>query len=384
MRLIKKSALLAACFTLFFTPLVIAKSAEKIWSFKTEGQIWSSIKIKEKTAYFGSDDGDFYAVDTAQETLRWKYKTGGKIRSTASFSAGNVYFSSDDGLLYAVNKNTGKLVWTFALNDGEVTRTLPANHAPWLFDYGKSSPVIDGNMLYIGSADQHLYAINAKSGQLVWKFKTGNRIRSTPAFNKQSVFIASWDGKTYAIDKQTGEMQWKRNSAVIMVSDPKVLGDKLIIGSRDAYLYALDVKTGNVEWKYYYAGGSWVDSAAVAGETEDVFYIGSSDAKRLSKFNVETGKEIWQFTTGGWSWGTPVLKDGVVYVGAAGADDYWTEVKRGFFAVDAMTGKLRWQYQPQKVEGGYVHGGVHGSVAIDDGKVYIPNINGSLDVLTEL
>jgi outer membrane protein assembly factor BamB len=383
MSLLKKVSLLSVLFILLFTSQVKANSGDKLWYFKTEGQIWSSIKIKQNTAYFGSDDGYFYAVDIVKNTLRWKYKTAGKIRSTASFSKEQVFFSSDDGYLYGVNQRDGKLIFQRSLNDHNQVRTLPDNKAPWLFDYGKSSPVVDGNTVYIGSADQSFYAFNSESGELLWTFKAADSIRSTADFNESSVFISSLGGNTYAINKKTGELQWTHSSATAITSNPKVLKNKVLIGSRDAHLYALNAATGKVEWKYHYTDGSWVESSAIAGESKDVFYIASSDAKRLSKFNLDTGKELWSFKTSGWSWGTPVLENGVVYIGSVGADEYWTPVHRGFFAVDAITGKLRWQYQPEKVSEGYIHGGVHGSVAISEGKILIPDVDGSVYVVAE-
>lgn len=373
------SALIAGSLS---TPL-FAESGDYLWSYKTQGQIWSSIKVENKNAYFGSDDGYFYAMNVNKTKLRWKFKTEGVVRSTAAFYKSSVFFSSDDGYLYALNRHNGQLLWQFDLNDAQATRNLPANHAPWDFDYTKSSPITDGKVIYIGSADQHLYAIHAKTGQVIWKFKTSDKIRSTPDVNDQSVFISSWDGKTYAIDKKTGQQQWVHQSDAGIISSPKLIEDKVIIGSRDANLYALDSASGKEQWRYYYTDGSWVESSAIAGESDDVFYIASSDAKRLSKFDLNSGTEIWGFSTGGWSWGTPVLKDGVVYIGATGADDYWTPVKRGFHAVDAQTGELRWQYEPAKNIDSYVHGGVYGSVAVKYGKVFVPDVDGYMHVFEE-
>ncbi|MFO6424095.1 PQQ-binding-like beta-propeller repeat protein [Motilimonas sp. KMU-193] len=388
MRSLIKTSLIAALVagSLGTSTLAQAASGDYLWSFKTQGQIWSSIKVNQQIAFFGSDDGYFYAMDTERTKLKWKFKTDGIVRSTPAFHHHKVYITSDDGFLYAINRWSGRLLWKQDLHDGDATRNLPANQAPWDFDYTKSSPVTNGNLVYVGSADQHFYAFNARTGELVWKFKTGGSIRSTADVEGNMVYISSWDGKTYGLNKHTGELIWSHTSGAPIVSDPLVIGDKVIIGSRDAHLYALDAATGAVSWDYMFQDWSWIESSAIEGENDDVFYIASSDSKRLIKFDADSGQEIWSFDTKGWSWGTPKLADGVVYIGATGADEYWTPVNRGFYAVDAQTGEQLWQYQPDASKQPYkdiVHGGVYGTVEVKHGKVFVPDLDGYMHVFEQ-
>jgi outer membrane protein assembly factor BamB len=359
--------------------VVAAQSGNLLGSLKAQGQIWSSPKLDGGLVYFGSDDGNIYAYDRETKTLKWRYATGAKVRSSAAFSTNAIFFSSDDGLLYALDKRSGKLKWKFNLSDKDAKRILPAGHAPWVFDYTKSSPVVDGDVLYIGSSDHHLYALSTSTGELKWSFKAGDRIRSTATFNDDLVFTSSWDGITYALNKQSGELVWQHTSQARIVSSPVIIGDNIIIGSRDTRIYALNTQQGHVVWEYKFSNGSWVESSAVKGENDDVFYIGSSDNKQLMKFDANTGKPLWSFNTKGWAWGTPTYNNGRVYLGATGTERNWTTVTRGFFAVDAVTGKEHWSYQPKPIEG-YIHGGVFGSVAVNDGEVFVPDLDGHVYV----
>ncbi|TFH93385.1 outer membrane protein assembly factor BamB family protein [Vibrio ouci] len=367
--------LIIGSIALLFGKAIAAESGDLLGSLKSQGQIWSSPKVDGDLVYFGSDDGNIYAYDRNSRKLKWRYATGGKVRSSADFSANAVFFSSDDGLLYALDKRSGKLKWKFNLSDKDAKRILPAGYAPWVFDYTKSSPVVDGNVLYIGSSDHHLYALSISTGELKWSFKAGDRIRSTAAFNDSLVFISSWDGGTYALNKQSGELVWQHISQTRVVSSPTLIGDKIIIGSRDTRIYALNAQQGHVLWVYKFSNGSWVESSATKGENDHVFYIGSSDNKQLMKFDANTGKPLWTFNTQGWSWGTPTYNNGRVYLGATGAEKNWTTVKRGFFAVDAVTGKEHWSYQPRPIND-YVHGGVFGSVAVNNDEVFVPDLDG--------
>ena len=72
-----------------------------------------------------------------------------------------------------------------------------------------SSPVINENILYIGSNDSCLYALNKKNGNLVFKFKTHGEIKSKPLVLDNSVVFNSSDGWIYAIDKDNAVVLWR-------------------------------------------------------------------------------------------------------------------------------------------------------------------------------
>jgi len=347
------------------------------WSFKTQASIWSSIKIDNNIAYFGSDDGNFYAVDLLNKQPLWHYKTNGKIRSTAAIGLETLYFSSEDGYLYALQKSSGTLVWKTSLNDGDVPRIEPAKEAPYRYDYAKSSPIIFDNTIYIGSGDQHLYSVDQNTGLVNWKFETRGIIRSTPAVNSSSVFFGSFDNTVYAVDRLSGQEQWKFPTYNVVPSSPVIIGDILVIGSRDTYLYGLNLSNGDEVWNYRFIDRSWVESTATPAKEEKAFFIGSSDSKKLLKFNAETGKEIWSSATPGWTWARPYLHGDEVYIGTTGARGYWNNVEPGFMGVSSDKGLLIRQYQPNLISG-YVSGGVFGSPAVYNNHIYVPDLDGSL------
>ncbi len=71
-----------------------------------------------------------------------------------------------------------------------------------------SSPAVMDGIVYIGSEDSNLYAVNAETGALIWKFKTGGQVSSSPAVYKQTVYFTSYDGHCYAVDVITGKEKW--------------------------------------------------------------------------------------------------------------------------------------------------------------------------------
>lgn len=131
-------------------------------------------------------------------------------------------------------------------------------------------PIIVGDLVIFGSsADDQVYAINAKSGAVRWRFFTEGPVRFAPAAWKDRVFVASDDGFLYALSIKDGAVLWKHRagpdarevlgnermiSAWPVRGGPVVLDDKVyftggIWPSDGAFVYALDASTGKVVWK---------------------------------------------------------------------------------------------------------------------------------------
>ena len=119
---------------------------------------------------------------TKLEDYVWKFQTSEAIASSPAILDGVVYFGSWDGHLYAVNANTGQEKWNFKTG-GIVLSSVATLHGT----------------VYFGSWDGHLYAVDANTGQEKWNFKTGNWVSSSPSISSGIVYFGSWDGHMYAV-----------------------------------------------------------------------------------------------------------------------------------------------------------------------------------------
>lgn len=71
-----------------------------------------------------------------------------------------------------------------------------------------SSPTVNGDAVYVGASDGHLYAVRIADGSSIWSFAAKGAINSTPAVADGAVIISSRDGNVYAIDAATGRKRW--------------------------------------------------------------------------------------------------------------------------------------------------------------------------------
>jgi outer membrane protein assembly factor BamB len=251
----------------------------------------------------------------------WTYNTGGGVFSSPAIADGVVYIGSDDKNMYAINLSTGQLKWGFPTGDAVA-----------------SSPFIADNVVYIGSYDGNVYALDANSGHEKWRFSTRstpgkNIIQSKAAVANGVVYIGnigSSDGSFYAIDAGTGLQKWKFTTNEGFVSAPQVVNNVVYVGSYDHNVYAINAETGQKIWNFT-TGDAVSSSPAVAN---GIVYIGSLDHK-LHAINADNGHEVWNFPTGDWVLSSPAVANGVVYVGS---NDH------NLYAVDAANGRKLWQY----------------------------------------
>lgn len=76
-----------------------------------------------------------------------------------------------------------------------------------------SSPTVAAGVVYVGSNDGYLYAVNAGTGSLKWKFKPDRRIPSSPAVVDGVVYFGSYDSNVYAVDTATGKLNMEVRDA---------------------------------------------------------------------------------------------------------------------------------------------------------------------------
>jgi len=320
------------------------------WTFPTGDQIVSSPVYQNGAIYFGSDDGYVYAVDASDGTQRWKYKTGGPVPATPAVAAGVVYVGSYDGKFYALDATTGKARWKFA-TDGErrfeaknLHGMLPKNQTiadP--FDVFLSSPVVAQGAVYFGSGDGHLYALDASSGALNWKFKTGDVVHSSPAYADGVVYFGSWDSYFYAVDAKTGAQRWRFqggedaaiHNQVGFQSSPAVVDGIVYTGCRDAKLYALDAATGREKW-HFDAAASWVITSPAVAQGKVIF--GTSDSSLYLVVDAKTGKEIVREQGKAYVFSSPAIAGNTVYGGVLNGT---------LEARDLASGELLWEFQTE-------------------------------------
>ena len=299
------------------------------WQFHTRGMVIGSPGFAGGLVYVGSTDGNFYAIDAQSGAQRWKFELKSRVPSTPAIAGGRVYFTAYDGNVYALDAASGALKWKFQtggerrFSGKHLHGTQPAAETmPDPFDCYLSSPAVWNGAVYFGSGDGNVYALDAASGALRWKFKTGDVVHASPAIADGTVFLGSWDSYFYAIDAASGQEKWKFKTGedhdtynqVGIQSSAAVADGIVYFGCRDSHLYALDAASGEKKWAFS-ANGSWVVGSPAVREGK--VYFPTSDSSLLYEVDARTGKVLRSLSFNHWYlYSSPALAGDVLYIGS--------------------------------------------------------------------
>ncbi len=285
-------------------------SGQRLWDFSAAGSlkpVFSSPTIAQGRLYFGEG----YHQDSACRLFcldarsgnraLWAKKTASHVESGPSVVGNRVYFGAGDDGILCVDADDLE-----AGSDG-----LPSPKTLWHVAglHVDSCPLVTGGRLFVGTVlgDLHrelrLVAVNATSGQLVWKlpvpmpaaaapahangrvffalgagkvnedaansqglilcldanadspkrlweYAADSAVLATPALAGESLFFCSRKGQVGALRQSDGQVQWKKQLDAGVVASPVVAGNRLYLLTTSGILYCLDVGNGETHWRF--------------------------------------------------------------------------------------------------------------------------------------
>lgn len=332
---------------IYDSPAVLGPAKVK-WRFQTKGQVISSPAVTRALVYVGSSDHYLYAVDRESGAEKWKFKTESRVTSSPAVANGLIYFGSADGNFYAADALTGQQKWVFeTAGERRFSAThlhglLPAGETmpdPW--DFYLSSPVIGQGLVYFGSGDGFVYALDAATGTMKWRFRTGDVVHASPALAKGVLYVGSWDTYFYALDAATGKEKWHfktgedrlTHNQTGIQSSAIVVDGMVYFGCRDAHVYALDEDTGKKKWEYP-TNGSWVVATPIV-QNGKLYYV-TSDSGMMQALDAKTGAPLYSLDLHKWPlFSSPAIAGSMLYVGSFSGR---------LVAADLGTSKVAWEF----------------------------------------
>lgn len=329
-----------------YTRVVMARDLDVNWQFKAGDAVNRKVAADSKQVYFGANDGTVYALNKETGGLNWTYKVKNPVAeafrhfSTPFVLENKVFIGSADKNLYCLDATTGELIFKHTSSD-------------WI----RSCPVATASNVYFASINGDLYNINykGKKPKEVWKKKIGDHwIYADLAIKENKLILNDSDLYSYCIDAKKGDVIWKfsiiksfhqKDGYRILTdqlagggyyqSKPTAADGKIFIGTPSRFIYAMDAETGKEIWKYEI--GAAISGAPVFDNNK--IYIGQQGGEDdFYCLDANTGKLIWKQNTG-WVWGSAAVSDGLVFV--PGIDGYVN-------CLDAHNGSIIWRFRTDK------------------------------------
>ena len=268
---------------------------------------------------------------------------------------GRLYFGTPSGFLFAVDADSGEEVWRFEM--GAAISVGPA--------------CADGR-IFAGQqgGERFFYCLSATDGSLLWKQTLpGGWVWGSATVDEGRVYIPTVSGYAVCLDAETGHIIWMYPTARSIPAEPAVDGDLVFFGSWSRTIYAFDKLTGEIAWKQ---GGVRLDSGTLLVEGGRIYAPHHSNI--FASFDAASGEVI---STGNHDKeqkgnladfnATPALHGGKGFfsarggLGLVGAPLFST-----VYCVDIQTAEVKWTFPD---------GGGLSAPAVAGGRVYVASGN---------
>ena len=280
---------------------------------------WRSFRgDPQNTAYVPS------SVATQLELL-WKYNAKRPLKSSPIIIGELVVIGSLDKRVHFLNAFSGKERGVYKIFSSVSTPALG-----------------EGDRIYFG-LDQGrgtFFALDIPNRDVLWKKSLGGT-SSSPVSCEDKILAGTSDGTLWALDGMSGENVWQFEAPSSAIFTPawEILAssasDEKIIcfGSADGHLYALSAENGELRWKFKAEGGIHSAPAIKNG----MVFFGSVDGY-LYALNLADGSFVWKFKTQADVYSSPAAAESLVYIGS---NDYFV------YAVNQKTGELAWKFETE-------------------------------------
>jgi len=301
--------------------------------------------------YAGSCSGVFSAFERATGKVRWRYDAGHQTQfHGAPLVAGDrIYVVTDAaaaGHVYAFDRRNGRAVWKYAHHGGA-----------WS-GFSGDLFLVEDRILAV-TVDEHVIALDAATGAEVWNQPVGiprQRVGLSPALGETQLFVGSATAAVFALDARTGDLLWKRQVNATVSTSVVATADAIIAGTEAKTLYRLRPSDGEI-LSTLNLGAMPIDTPVVTPRGICVI-----TEKSLMLVDPKLERVLWSVASkSGWTSPRPRLWYGSIIAGDRDGT---------LFAIDEATGATRWS---RKIHDHAIRG-----IGSDEKTLYVGTIDGTL------
>jgi outer membrane protein assembly factor BamB len=170
--------------------------------------------------------GTVLAVRVADGSIGWRTEAGARISAPPALTPDRLYLPLEDRRVLALQSEDGAVVWERRLG-GAPTGLLALE-----------------DRVYVGSADNFLYGLTTRRGEVSWRWRTGADVIGTPVAADDRLYFVALDNILRGLDRNGGSQKWKRALPLRPRSGPVLAGGTLIIDGLGPSVRAYSSSTG--------------------------------------------------------------------------------------------------------------------------------------------
>ncbi|MEC9206147.1 MAG: PQQ-binding-like beta-propeller repeat protein [Pseudomonadota bacterium] len=252
------------------------------WNIQLNSEVSNPVTGADNNIFFKTNDGDTYSVNLNTGSINWKNINRNivlSLRGSGSLTTDSesVYVARDDGTLVSLSQDSGKLNWYVSISPKSGRTELES-----LRDV-EMTPYNDFGVIYVGSYQGNLIAVDSLSGSLLWSQPIS--VTTNLAVDDKNIYTSSTDGYLYSIGKYDGKVFWKTQLIEgKFLTQPLLYDKKIIVINESGFASVIDKNNGNI-LKYEKIMGE-VDYQTRIIKINKGFLILSKDG-RLTAFNID-------------------------------------------------------------------------------------------------
>lgn len=300
---------------------------KKKWMIETRIGIYSSPVVWKNRVCVGDDRGNMTCYNLKNGKKKWRFSSQNRIAGTPAVADGIVVFGSADKNIYGLDAKKGKLLWKISADEAVL-----------------GAVTIENGFAYVGASDNSFRAIDIYTGKIRWTFNELNGyIETKPLIVGDMVIFGAWDTNLYALNKKTGMLLWKWTNGIKSTHYspaavwPVTSNGKVFVVDPERAMTAIDLETGKTVWR---TKQSMVrESIGISEDGNRIYAKTMQDSVVCYSSQNNEPKKIWSVDAGfGYEHNPSMLveKSGIVF----------GSTKNGLiFALDGLTGKILWKHK---------------------------------------
>ncbi len=313
---------------------------EVLWDIQIPGSLYGNPLYSTGAVVLplrsGGESGVLQAIDVQTQSTLWSHSLN-SFPYTPVLANGILYAADLGGSLFAVDPASGQTLWRknyqtngelthirdrllLYTNNGEIVALDLSGNLLWSYSTGQSlsgseGPVlVAGDMVLVG-LNRTVFALNLKTGSLLWQFQASNLVQGAVSADGQSIYFTSYDGLVWSLQPATGTVNWKWPNTAGSLSSPVAYSGLLyVVCGSNGVLYAIDPTKGQTAWQAELTSGETGGSQLFIedGIAYTSFGFLSSNAKVFAVDLSSAGTRIVSLDIGG-EGAIVGVENGVVY-----------------------------------------------------------------------
>lgn len=261
----------------------------------------------------------------------------GRVVASPVVAGGRIYSIDASNRVIALDAETGSRIWDYKIkvtSKGKTRKggtslvdrvkdplTLGEKGGKDKESVGGGIAIADGRA-YVTSGFGVILALDAVSGNEIWKTRTRTPIHSAPTVKDGRLFAVSDDNELFALDTDSGDVIWTYQAIIetarmLTSPSPAVIDDVVISPFSSGEVVALKAQNGGVLWQEALSPSANLTPLASLNDIAsgpviaDGYVFASSQSGAFSAFDLRTGQQVWNQPAG--SLGFPLVAGDFVY-----------------------------------------------------------------------